>query len=289
MSKQCPPNPGTLLLYWDYELQCGAERSRGGPKAWGGEDHRQTERLLDLLDKYEMKATFAVLGYAALEGRLPYHASRQVREIAERGHEVASHTWEHEWIPTLTYKQLKHTLKRSKEQLERVTGRTVISFAPPWNAPNRYLRRAAIGLYDWRHSSYHYTRIDIPALCRVLAEVGYKTSRIGYEPIHHNLSRHLLGRVIRKPTRAQWIEGILCFQVNGSGFADDSIEAARQAASTGRFAVLYAHPHSLIGENKQSIGHLVPFLEAVSALREEGRLVVTTPGEVCRDWKRASA
>jgi hypothetical protein len=34
---------------------------------------------------------------------------------------------------------------------------------------------------------------------------------------------------------------------------------------------------------------LVPFLEAVSALREEGRLVVTTPGEVCRDWKRASA
>jgi SAM-dependent methyltransferase len=66
--------PGRLLLYWDYELQVGADRSRLGVMQWGREDHRQTEILLDLLDAYGVKSTFAVLGFAAQEGEIPYHA-----------------------------------------------------------------------------------------------------------------------------------------------------------------------------------------------------------------------
>lgn len=234
--------PGKFLLYWDYELQRGAESSRTGPNAWGIEDYRQSERLLDLLDTYQIKATFAVIGYAALGGELPYHAPAQIREIAERGHEVASHSWEHEWIPDLTYESLTRVLRQSKEQLEKTIGSPVISFAPPWNVPDKYLRKTALGSYQWRRSEHN--RMDIPTLCRALREVGYKTSRIAYEPIHYYLSRHVLRRIVRRPTRAQWIEDILCFQVNGSGFAQNSVEIVRRAAYQGDFAVIYAHPHS---------------------------------------------
>src|SRR5207237_1415010 len=47
----------------------------------------QTERLLDLLDTHRARGTFFVLGVVAQ--RYP----RLVREIVERGHEIASHGW----------------------------------------------------------------------------------------------------------------------------------------------------------------------------------------------------
>lgn len=277
--------PGTLLLYWDYELQRGAEASRSGPNQWGIDDFHQTQRALDLLDEYQMKSTFAAVGYAALDGELPYHAPDQIKEIADRGHEVASHSWEHEWIPDLTYEELREVLRRSKAQLEDVTGRTVVSFAPPWNVPTKFMRKAAIGLYQRRRS--RYDRIDIPTLCRALAEEGYETCRITYEPVPAVISRHLFKRIVSKPTRPEWVEGTLCFKVNGSGFADESIDVVRATAEQGGFAVIFAHPHSLIADNDQNIEFFTEFLEVVRELRDKGKLVVGTPGEVLRDRARA--
>ena len=42
---------GRLLLFWDYDTQWGADRSRSGngPKAWGEDEFVNTERLLPLL------------------------------------------------------------------------------------------------------------------------------------------------------------------------------------------------------------------------------------------------
>jgi peptidoglycan/xylan/chitin deacetylase (PgdA/CDA1 family) len=233
-----------------------------------------------------MKATFAVLGYAAKPGKLPYHAPWQIREIAVRGHEVASHTWEHEWIPDMTYDRLLDTLRRSKEQLEDTIGKSVISFAPPWNVPTRYLSKMALGLYDLRRSKH--PRIDIPILCRALQETGYKTARIAYETIFQSISRHLFRKITLRPTRAQWIENILCFQVNGDGFENASVEIIRQAAKSSGLAVIYAHPHSLVAENDQNLQYFIPFLEVVHSLCAAGEIIVTTPGELYRDWQRIS-
>ena len=49
MNKIIDIRPGRLLLYWDYELQAGADSSRVGKREWGSEDYHQTEKLLDLL------------------------------------------------------------------------------------------------------------------------------------------------------------------------------------------------------------------------------------------------
>ncbi len=272
-----------LIIYFDYELERGAERAISGPKDWGIEDYRQTKRLLEILDEYEIKATFAVLGFAALEGTLPYHAPDQIREIAERGHEVASHGWEHEWIPDLQYDELKRILKRSKKQLEQVTGHPIISFVPPWDVPTRYLRRGAVGLGQWIRSRHN--RIDIPTLCLALREVGYKTCRVSYEALPYTLSRHLLRKPVIKPTKKQRIKGILCFRRTCGGFANDSIDIIQKSADPNQFVVVAAHPHSLIAANNQNLRYLGPFLDLVNGLRFEGKLVVTTPGEVYRNSK----
>src|SRR5581483_11122678 len=57
---------------------------------------RATERLLDILDEAQIRGTFFVVGMLA--ERFP----DLVREVHRRGHEIASHTYTHRQIFTLT-------------------------------------------------------------------------------------------------------------------------------------------------------------------------------------------
>src|SRR5262245_60620378 len=69
------------------------------PRQWDRFESRvdkNTRRTLDLLDEFDVKATFFILGWVA--ERLP----ELVREIAERGHEVASKGYYHRTIQQMT-------------------------------------------------------------------------------------------------------------------------------------------------------------------------------------------
>src|SRR5438309_3867691 len=91
----------TLVFFWDYDTQWGGDRSRspGGRKAWGAAEFENTELLLELHAAHDLPACFAVVGAAALPGERPYHDQAQIRRIACAGHEIASHGFEHEWLP----------------------------------------------------------------------------------------------------------------------------------------------------------------------------------------------
>ncbi|MEJ2040869.1 MAG: polysaccharide deacetylase family protein, partial [Desulfosarcinaceae bacterium] len=84
--------------------------------------------LLDLFDRHQTRATFFVLGWVA---------ERQpdlVREIAGRGHEVASHGYFHQRIYTLSPRAFERDLHRSLEILTPLAGRPVKGFrAPEWS------------------------------------------------------------------------------------------------------------------------------------------------------------
>lgn len=85
-------------------------------------------RLLDLYDKYSVKATFFYTGHIA---RL---YPKVVRMAYERGHEIGSHGLTHEVskaFDVLTSdEQLSH-LKQSKQILEDIIGDEVVSFRAP--------------------------------------------------------------------------------------------------------------------------------------------------------------
>src|SRR5436189_6081791 len=129
--------PGTFVMFWDYDTQWGADRSRsgGGAKTWGHKEFENTERLLDLHGQFSVPACFAVVGAAALPGARPYHDPAQIRRIHAAGHEVASHSFRHDWLPALGRDALIETLRRSKETLEDCIGAPVTSFVPPFNQP----------------------------------------------------------------------------------------------------------------------------------------------------------
>ena len=81
--------------------------------------------LLDLLERYEARGTFFVLGWVA------DHMPDVVRSIASRGHEIGSHGYWHRRVNTMTPAEFAAELRMSKQALENLTGAPVLGFRAP--------------------------------------------------------------------------------------------------------------------------------------------------------------
>lgn len=81
--------------------------------------------LLDLLSEHDARGTFFVLGWVA------ERAPILVREISERGHEVASHGSDHRRVTTISREDFRESVRCSKRVLEEVTGREVYGYRAP--------------------------------------------------------------------------------------------------------------------------------------------------------------
>jgi polysaccharide deacetylase family protein (PEP-CTERM system associated) len=93
--------------------------------AWDAMESRvvpATERILALFETAGARATFFVLGCVA--ARHP----RLVRRIAEAGHEVASHGWDHHRIGEQAPQVFRDDVARAKAALEDAAGAAVLGY-----------------------------------------------------------------------------------------------------------------------------------------------------------------
>lgn len=84
-----------------------------------------TLSLLDLLRRYNAKATFFVLGWVA-----QYYPDL-IREIAKQGHEIATHGYSHQLIHSLTPQEFARDINLSLEYLSRVTSNPIRGYRAP--------------------------------------------------------------------------------------------------------------------------------------------------------------
>ena len=106
--------------YQGLEIDCGQ---------WDAYEDRietGTRRLLDLLDEAGVRATFFVLGYAA------ERAAGLIREVACRGHEIATHGYGHQFIYKLTPDRFREDLERSIAVLEPLAGAPIVGHRAPY-------------------------------------------------------------------------------------------------------------------------------------------------------------
>lgn len=154
---------------------------------------RNVHRLLDLFDSVTLRrvpyihATFFVLGWLA--ERLPH----LVREIAARGHEVASHGSSHRMCRPLSDADLREELQGSKRLLEDITGVEAAGFrAPNFSVDDRVLAlaREAGYRYDSSYNSFslhgRYGKISLNGQPR--AGSAYEIHEDFYEIPVSNLS-----------------------------------------------------------------------------------------------------
>lgn len=133
----------TILLTIDVEDWFQVENLRPWfpPDRWNEHPLRveaNTHRLMDLFDSFHhpVKATFFVLGWIAR--RCP----QLVREIYNRGHEVASHGLNHLLCNQMAPARLLDDLRTSKHRLEQIIGAPVHGYrAPNFSIDDRVLKQ----------------------------------------------------------------------------------------------------------------------------------------------------
>lgn len=97
-----------------------------------GPDPLYTPLLMDVLKKYEVKATFFVLGAKAEK-----HPELIARMQAE-GHLIGIHNYVHYANCFMTPKQVRKQIQRSTDIVEQITGDRPSFYRPPWGIPNLF-------------------------------------------------------------------------------------------------------------------------------------------------------
>ena len=138
-----------VALSFDSDHETNELRDGGksiGRMSWGQYGNRVgVPRILKLLDKHGIKATFYVPAVAAL-----LHSDEQRRVIAE-GHEIGIHGWIHELNSVLPYDVERDLMMRSADTLEKITGKRAVGLrTPSWDfSPNTLRIEKEMGLkYD---------------------------------------------------------------------------------------------------------------------------------------------
>jgi len=130
---------------------------RGAWDSYAPRVERNTDDVLALFDEAGVKATFFTLGWVA--ERHP----ALIRRIAEAGHEIASHGFDHRRVFTMSEAEFRADLIRARGIIEDVTGHPVTGYrAPSFSVDPRT---------PWAH--------------QVLAEQGYAYSS-SVAPIRHD-------------------------------------------------------------------------------------------------------
>lgn len=133
----------TNILTVDVEdyFHVSAFENRIPRSAWDGYPLRvrdNTFRILDLLDDARAKATFFILGWVAR--REP----GLVREIADRGHDVACHGQAHRRVYDMSPDDFRKDLREGKMAIEDACGRRVEGY----RAPSFSIRRSTFWYLD---------------------------------------------------------------------------------------------------------------------------------------------
>lgn len=101
-----------------------------------------TDKLLKALADAGARVTFFVLGDVS--------AARPaaLRKIAAAGHEVATHTWSHRALPSLTDEQVRTQLTRSADTIESITGVRPDLMRPPYGSLSSRVT-GILGAREW--------------------------------------------------------------------------------------------------------------------------------------------
>ncbi|MBI4164414.1 MAG: DUF3473 domain-containing protein [Acidobacteria bacterium] len=108
--------------------------SRDAWPSYASRFEENTKRALDLLARYDTRATFFILGWAA------ERAPRLMREIADAGHEIGCHSYWHRRIWTITLEEFREDTRRAVNALEDATGEKPRGYrAPTFSIDHRSL------------------------------------------------------------------------------------------------------------------------------------------------------
>jgi polysaccharide deacetylase family protein (PEP-CTERM system associated) len=106
-----------------------------GRRSSSSQSEEATRPLLELLDRYETKATFFVVGELAEQN------PGLIQSIFERGHEIGCHTFSHKMVWNMDESLFREELERFHSVVKKILGKTTTKGfrAPCFSIDNRNL------------------------------------------------------------------------------------------------------------------------------------------------------
>ena len=93
-----------------------------------GPESKITSQILDILDEYDIKATFFVVGQNVARN------TDILKDIYNRGHEIGNHSWSHKYLPKISKKSKEDEILKTEKLLVDVLGEYTPIFRPPYGA-----------------------------------------------------------------------------------------------------------------------------------------------------------
>ncbi|QFI63840.1 DUF3473 domain-containing protein [Qipengyuania flava] len=212
-------------------FQVGAFEHTIAREDWDGLELRvgdNVARILDLFDEAGVKATFFTLGWIAERNRTV------MRAIVDRGHELASHGYDHARVFTLSRTEFAEDLAKSRAILEDAAGQAITGYRAPSfsiDARNRWAHEVLA------EHGYAYSSSVAPI---VHDHYGWRDApRFAFDPVPGSelVEIPVTTAILRGKRLAAGGGGF--FRVLPYGF---SRWAIRQVNAEGRPAVFYFHP-----------------------------------------------
>ena len=167
--------------------------------AWGNED---TEELIKILNDYDVKTTFFVVG--SWVDKYP----ESVKALHDAGHEIMNHSNSHPHMTKISEEKMIEEIEECDKKIEAITGNEVTLFRPPYGDYNakvidvmqrqkHYTVQWSVDSLDWKdltsqeiykrvtdnihpgaivlfHNAAKNTPAALPDILKTLKEQGYK-------------------------------------------------------------------------------------------------------------------
>ena len=156
--------------------------------------HTNTLQVLDVLKKYDVKATFFIIG-KNIEGR-----ESILQQIITEGHSIGNHSYEHSyWYSIKKIPDLIIDINKNNALLENITNKKTIWFRPPYGVTNPRIAGAIeqtnMQSIGWSIRSYDTVSKEIePTFNRIIQQIT--TAEILLLHDHLDTTAQLLDKLI---------------------------------------------------------------------------------------------
>lgn len=228
--------------------------------------NRCVDMILDLLDKYGVKATFFVPGYVA------EHNPDVVRRIDAAGHEIGNHGYTHERFVEKSVEEQREILEKTQRIIKEITGKAPVGYRTPsgdWHVRTPYI------LSEMGFSYSSSMRGDDRPYYTVL---DGKESDLVEIPSKWELDDYVAQAYSVYPAEPAGLDRISCYR----NVQDNDIREFRGARDMGLCIVFLMHP-----QISGAPGRNLVLEEVLREVTSNGGVWTPTGSEMAEYWRRA--
>ena len=130
-----------------------------------------TPQILQILEKYKIKASFSMVGE-----NVTYHPE-VARDVADAGHVIVNHTWDHANLAPLTESQTRAEIANASDAIHSAVGRAPTIFRAPYGAWSHttleYCASEKLMALDWSVDPRDWAR---PGVSKIVSNIMKNTA-----------------------------------------------------------------------------------------------------------------